>query len=234
MTNFLDAARWTDRSQPEPHQVQAWEQAWEALDPAQRQAFLETFRGTTATRPPGVRERGPLSVPFYSQRDSRIAGQANRMCFSSSCAMLTSFLRPEALSGPDADDRYLRRLQDFGDTTQANAQLQTLKSFGITAKFVTTADIGDLARQLMRGVPIPCGFKHQGPHTSPSGTGHWLCVKGLSATHLIANDPFGQLDLTSGQYVSSHGNGVAYNLNQWRPRWLVEGPRSGWAIIAEP
>ena len=30
-------------------------------------------------------------VPYFSQRDSQVKGQANRMCFSSSCAMLAAY-----------------------------------------------------------------------------------------------------------------------------------------------
>lgn len=177
---------------------------------------------------------GPLRVPYFSQRDSQVAGQANRMCFSSSCAMLTAYLRPGSISGPNADDQYLKRVQQYGDSTDAQAQLKALGSFGIQARFVQTASWDDLDRQIARGVPVPCGFLHHGTSSHPSGSGHWLAVIGITAGHVLVNDPFGELDVVSGTYLNSKGAGLAYSRRNWGPRWLVEGPRSGWAIIAEP
>ena len=60
---------------------------------------------------------------YYVQTDSRIPGQAYRMCFSSTCAMAVKYLRPEALKGSNADDTYLHTLRRYGDTTSAQAQI---------------------------------------------------------------------------------------------------------------
>jgi hypothetical protein len=59
-------------------------------------------------------------------------------------------------------------------------------------------------------------------------------VIGLTATAAIVNDPWGEMLVAQGTYSSSRGAGLAYSRKNWGPRWLVEGPRSGWAIIAEP
>ena len=176
----------------------------------------------------------PLKVPYFSQRDSALSGQAQRMCFSSSCAMLTAYLRPGSIGGPNADDQYLQRVMQYGDTTDANAQIKALASYGITARFVQNADWADLERQIARGAPIPCGFLHHGTSAAPSGGGHWLTVIGLTATAAIVNDPWGEMLVAQGTYSSSRGAGLAYSRKNWGPRWLVEGPRSGWAILAEP
>ncbi len=182
----------------------------------------------------GLPKGNPLKVPYFSQRDSALSGQAQRMCFSSSCAMLTAYLRPGSIGGPNADDQYLKRVQQYGDTTDANAQIKALASYGITARFVQNADWADLERQIARGAPIPCGFLHHGTSAAPSGGGHWLTVIGLTATAAIVNDPWGEMLVAQGTYSSSRGAGLAYSRKNWGPRWLVEGPRSGWAIIAEP
>lgn len=173
-------------------------------------------------------------VPYYSQRDSAVAGQANRMCFSSTCAMLTAFLRPGSITGPNADDAYLARVRKYGDTTDASAQIKALESYGVRAAFTQTADWSDIERQIDRGVPVPCGFLHHGTSASPSGGGHWLLVIGYTATGVIVHDPFGEMDVARGTYLNTKGSGLAYSRKNWGPRWLVEGPRSGWAIIAEP
>lgn len=184
---------------------------------------------------PAVQQNGAMieKVPYFSQRDSTIAGQAMRMCFSSSCAMLAAYLRPNELRGPAADDIYLKRLQKYGDTTSATAQLETLESYGIRARFVQNCSWEDLQRQIDNGIPVAAGFLHHGPSTAPSGGGHWLTVIGYTDSAVIVHDPFGEMDVVRGTYISSKGARQAYSRKNWGPRWLVEGPKSGWAILAE-
>ena len=205
-----------------------------APDYAERLIALMNENAPVSKLPGPVPFPNPLRVPFYSQRDSTVAGQAMRMCFSSSCAMLIAALRPGAISGPDADDQYLKRVRQFGDTTDATAQLRALRSYGIVARFTQTADWADIERQILRGVPVPAGFLHKGPSSNPAGGGHWLTVIGFTKTAVIVNDPFGDMDVVQGVYLSSRGAGLAYSRKNWGPRWLVEGPRSGWAILVDP
>lgn len=228
-----DAAKWY---QSQPHQMAAWNWLQEQLTAEQLAEFGELYRSAPAVKLPLQQElrNNPLKVPFYNQRDSQIAGQAWRMCFSSSCAMLLETLRPGTLKGANGDDQYLKRVLSYGDTTDANAQLRALSSFGVKAKFITTADFADLERQIDRGIPVPCGFLHHGNVQAPSGGGHWLCVIGYTGTHVIVNDPWGEMNVADGSYNAAiKGSGLAYSRKNWGPRWLADGPRSGWAIIAE-
>lgn len=179
-------------------------------------------------------QNNPLKVPYFSQRDSAVAGAAQRMCFSSSCAMLVAALKPGAISGPNADDQYLQRVYQFGDTTDATAQLRALRSYGITARFVQDADWADIERSIQLGIPVPCGFLHHGTSSAPTGAGHWLTVIGYTKSAVIVNDPWGEMDVVSGNYLNAKGGGLAYSRKNWGPRWLVEGANSGWAIIAKP
>lgn len=207
-----------------------------ASDPNYAERLIELMNeNAPVSKLPGpVPHPNPLRVPYYSQRDSAVPGQAMRMCFSSSCAMLVAALRPGAITGPNADDQYLQRVRQFGDTTDATAQLRALRSYGITARFTQDADWGDIERQIIRGVPVPAGFLHQGSSSAPIGNGHWLTVIGFTKTALIVNDPFGEMDVFNGGYVSSKGGGIAYSKRNWGPRWMVEGPGTGWCIIADP
>jgi len=184
---------------------------------------------------PAVKQDGALieKVPYFSQRDSTIAGQAMRMCFSSSCTMLAAYLRPNELRGPAADDVYLKRVLQYGDTTDASAQLKALEYYGIRARFVQNIGWDDLQRQIDNGVPTPCGFLHHGTSSAPSGDGHWLTVIGYTPAAAIVHDPFGEMDVVRGTYLSSKGARQAYSRKNWGPRWLVEGPKSGWAILAD-
>ena len=210
-----------------------WRHAGEAVVAGlerRRAAEVELFCG------PALSARGnPLrGVPYFSQRDSAAAGQAGRMCFSSSCAMLAAYMTPGALTGPNADDDYLQRLKCFGDTTEAPAQLKALESYGVRATFTQSADWADIERQINRGIPVPIGILHHGTSSAPKGGGHWILVYGINDTHATVMDPFGELDLVNGGYLNSNGNSLRYSRRNLGPRWLVEGPRSGWAIIAEP
>jgi GH24 family phage-related lysozyme (muramidase) len=196
-----------------------------------RAAEVALFTGRPPAPAPsadGVR----LKVPYYSQRDSAMSGQAQRMCFSSSCAMLLSTLRPGAIGGPNADDQYLKRVLQYGDTTDAAAQVKALASYGVKAKFVQNATFATLEHQLKAGVPVPCGFLHHGPSHSPRGGGHWLTVIGYTPEAFVVNDPWGEMDVAKGGYLNSNGAGLSYSRKNWGPRWLADGPGSGWAIIA--
>ncbi len=186
--------------------------------------------------PPATPEQSlpnPLQVPWYSQLDSADREQARRMCFSSSNAMLLQHLKPGILSGPNGDDQYLRRVLRYGDTTDSNAQMKALASYGIKAKFIKTADFTMLEKQIDRGIPVPCGYLHRGPVTAPSGGGHWLIVVGYTSTSLIVHDPFGEADLAAGTTISDVARFMKYSRKNFGSRWMVEGPKTGWAIIAE-
>ena len=172
-------------------------------------------------------------VRYFSQRDSQVAGQANRMCFSSSCAMLAAYLRPNELRGVNADDFYLSKVFQFGDTTDATAQIKALDFYGVKARFVQNANFDTIKKQIDKGIPVPCGFLHHGTSTAPSGSGHWLCVIGYTEGAVIVHDPYGEYDVQSGKYLSSKGARQTYSKKNWGPRWMVEGNGTGWAIIAE-
>ena len=197
-----------------------------------RAAEVALFVGRELQQP--ARAYGnPLQVPWYAQMDSTDRAQAGRMCFSSSCAMLLEYLKPGTLTGPNGDDQYLKRVQVYGDTTDAKAQIRALSSFGVKARFVTTAGWADIERQITNGIPVPCGFLHRGPVSKPGGGGHWLIVVGFTQTHLIVHDPFGEADLVNGTTLGGVARFARYSRQNFGPRWMVEGVGTGWAIIAE-
>jgi GH24 family phage-related lysozyme (muramidase) len=175
----------------------------------------------------------PLQVPWYAQMDSADRAQAARMCFSSSNAMLLQYFKPGTLKGANGDDQYLKRVQQYGDTTDPTAQIRALSSFGIRAKFTKVAGFADLEQQINRGVPVPCGFLHRGPVSAPSGGGHWLIVVGYDRDHLIVHDPFGEADLVNGTTLGGVARFARYSRRNFGPRWMVEGANTGWAVIAE-
>jgi hypothetical protein len=168
-----------------------------------------------------------LNVPYFSQRDNY--RDAARTCFSSSCAMLCKFLKPNSIKG---DDDYVREVFKRGDSTDAAVQVQTLKHFGVTSRFVTNGTFSFLDSQLSQGVPVPVGILHHGPASAPSGGGHWIIVIGKDGSDYICQDPWGEIDNASGTYPSTNGNRVKYSKNLLKARWTVEGDGSGWCIVA--
>ncbi|MCS5699104.1 lysozyme [Cyanobium sp. FGCU-52] len=174
-----------------------------------------------------------LQVPYFCQRDSATA-QGSRMCFSSTCAMAAAFLKPGCLAGGgQQDDRYLARLQRHGDTTNASAQIQTLRGLGIQAELRTDGRIEQLIAQLQLGIPIPVGWLHHGPVSAPVGGGHWSLVIGWDPARkaVLMHDPTGEADLVGGGYVTTaigSGKGLRDSAKNWGRRWMVEGQGTGW------
>ena len=188
--------------------------------------WVKTYR----EKPPQPATPPVLNVKYFSQRDNY--RDASRTCFSSSCAMLTEFLKPGTLPGDKGDDKYVEEVFKRGDSTDASVQVQTLKHFGISAGFKTNGTFAALDSQLAKGIPVPVGILHHGPSSAPSGGGHWLLVIGKEGDNYIVNDPWGEIDNASGTYPSTDGNHKKYSKNLLKARWTVEGDGSGWCVIA--
>lgn len=219
-------------------------------DPANGLADREAYYARAAAAFPNAPSRlsdslgygNPLQVPWYAQMDSVDRSQAARMCFSSSCAMLLQYLKPGTLKGPNGDDQYLRRVQQYGDTIDVAAQIKALDSYGVKAKFVQNADFALIEKQITKGIPIPCGYIHHGPVSRPTGGGHYLCLVGINNAHAIVHDPLGEMDLINGIQLGKAARYANYLRKDWERRWMVEpigggayryAPGKGWAIIAE-
>ena len=168
-----------------------------------------------------------LNVPYFSQRDNY--RDASRTCFSSSCAMLCKFLKPTSING---DDDYIKYVFSIGDSTDASVQVQTLKHFGVSARFATNLSFSTLDSLLSQGIPVPVGILHHGPSSAPSGGGHWIIVIGKDGDNYVCQDPWGEIDNATGTYPSTNGNRVKYSKNLLKARWTVEGDGSGWGIVA--
>lgn len=182
---------------------------------------------TPAPAAPSTPKEIRLKVPYYSQRDN--ARDPMRTCFSSSCAMLLSALKPGSISN---DDEYINRVFRYGDTTQSWVQIRALGDYGVKAEFKQNGNWAAIESQLAKGIPVPIGILHHGPVTRPHGSGHWIVVIGVTEDRqrFIVHDPFGDLDLVNGGYLSTNGNAKLYSKKNLGPRWLVEGPNSGWYI----
>jgi hypothetical protein len=176
-----------------------------------------------------------LNVPYYTQLDSTTNNSA-RMCFSSSCAMTAEFLKPGCLGGNrGADDLYMQKyVFKYGDTVNPTAQVRALKDLGILAVFRNNLNRQDVISQLEKKIPVPAGYLHKGPISSPTGGGHWLVIVGidLESGHYIVNDPWGDCDLINGGMLGSmNGYRLRYSFENFEKRWMVEGDKTGWGLI---
>ncbi len=175
-----------------------------------------------------------LNVPYYTQLDSKTA-HAQRMCFTSSTAMCAEYLKPGCLGGGrNADDKMLSVVFKYGDTTNPSSQVRALADLGIKAVYRQNLGRQDVIDQLRKGLPVPVGYLHKGPVGRPSGGGHWCVIVGidLEKSQYIVNDPYGDCDLVHGGFpVPASGARLRYSFRNFEPRWMVEGPKTGWGLI---
>ena len=169
----------------------------------------------------------PLPTPYQSQRDNY--RDAWRTCFSSSCAMLLMTLKPGVIH---SDDEYIKTVFTIGDTTNSMVQVKALQHYGVVARFKTNGNRALVQQQINAGKPVPVGFLHHGSASAPSGGGHYLCIIGYDATGYIVHDPWGAMNVATGEYGSTFGAKQHYDYKTFEPRWMVDGPNSGWCIVA--
>ena len=168
----------------------------------------------------------PLRVEYFWQRDN-YDGYGDRECQTSSIAMALKFL---GVKGINTDDDYLRIVNRIGDTTEQATHMKALGELGVPSRFVTSLHKSDIINQIEAGKPIPLGYLHHGSVGHPTG-GHYLCGIGFTDTHLVAHDPFGDLGMTTGQWVATgptDGKSIHYSWENFLKRWDVGG---GWGWI---
>ena len=220
---LADAAK---HHQEQPHKLAAWNALQETLSPKQLEDFAALYRAAPAVKasPTG----NPLSVRWQSQLDNK-SGTGYRECFSSSCAMLAMHWNKVA-----NDDAYNAIRSQYGDTTDAQAQLLALRSMGLKANFHTDGTPASLEAEIAAGRPVAVGWLHHGPVSGPSGGGHWSVVIGYTAAAWIQNDPNGEANLAGGGYTANtKGAGVSYSRKNWNPRWMPGGT-GGWYLSVSP
>lgn len=206
----------------ESHQIAAWNYLEERLTPEELGEFALLYR--SGPKKPSM-PSNPLNVTYFSQRDNA-SGTGYRECFSSSCAMLAAFHGKVT-----TDDQYNQIRSKYGDSTDANAQIQALRSLGLTARFSTIVTEKMIVDEINAGRPVAVGWLHYGPYNAPSGGGHWSVIIGYSDEDFIHHDPYGKADIVNGSYLSaSGGKGVHYGKRVWMPRWRVGGS-GGWAVF---
>ena len=183
--------------------------------------WIEEYRNKPA--PPVY--QNPIDCPYQSQCDNE-SGTGYRECFSSSCAMVAMHY-----GKIENDDEYNILRNNYGDSTDAQAQLRTLRYLGLNAQFISNGTFDDLKRQIEKGRPTPCGWLHKGSADYPTGGGHYSVILGTTDKNWILHDPYGECDVVNGVYLNhTKGKYVEYSMKNWNNRWAVEGDGSGWYV----
>ena len=184
--------------------------------------------GTTPVQMPRL-ATNPLTVPYLPQLDNGPEGW--RQCQTSSIAMCLAYLK---VPGITDDTDYLKIVQRYGDTTDQAAHQKALASLNVRARFRQNMTATDLMGELKGGLPVAIGVLHHGPATAPTGGGHYITAIGFTDDSWIVNDPYGELDLVNGGWAKQGGDagkGQRYSFRNLNPRWLPEGPASGWGWV---
>ena len=170
-----------------------------------------------------------LTLPFFDQTNDGPDGW--RHCQSSSIAMNLAYL---GVTGIKDDLDYLKVVQRHGDSTKQAAHAAALAELKAPGRFMTSCSVERAKAELDKGFGLAFGILHHGPVSAPTGGGHYIAVRGYDATGWLVHDPYGELDLVRGGWVRQ-GQGAGrhqhYSFANTNPRWLLEGPSSGWAWI---
>jgi hypothetical protein len=189
--------------------------------------IMDRQLGTPGTNE-GVIKSKLLNVPYEYQLDNK-SGTGNRECFSSTCAMIAKYYKKVS-----TDDSYNLIRSKYGDTTSAEAQIATLRSLGLNARFIMNGNASLLENEIRNNRPVAVGWLHKGPASAPIGSGHWSCCVGFTETEFIFHDPNGEADMVNGGYVNNSANAgvnVSYSRKNWLKRWEINGKNTGWAIL---
>ena len=169
-------------------------------------------------------------VPVYFHQHDNYRDQ-DRTCFSSTCAMLLKWYKPESI---ESDDQYVRRVFQYGDTTSADVQQQALASYGLEATYSQNKSVNWLMEQALQRIPVAIGLLHRGPVDCPGG-GHWVLVYGLSedGKRILVHDPSGsEYNGQTGTYGSHEpGESQEWPIEWLHKRWTVESKESGWCMF---
>ena len=167
------------------------------------------------------------NVPYHNQRDD---WNGDSLCFTKTCSMIAEY------NGVANEERYNEIRSSYGSSTIAHNQIRAMEYLGLNPQYSQKADWDTIRRVIDSGQPIGLGWLHHGHVSYPArNSGHWSLCYGYNDTGLYMRDPFGNPDLVNGVWINQNsdimfGRSLHYSYKNFGPRWLVEGPNTGWVI----
>jgi hypothetical protein len=217
-----------------PHQLAAIKELEESIDPKLLETDADWFESWKAS---GYDQE--IFMPYFSQNDDK--HEPYRRCFSSAAAMVAAYYKKVK-----TDDEYNQIRAKFGDTTSVQAQLEALRSLGLNAEYRQDGDAELVELELENGRPVMVGYYHHGDislgHSiscGGMGCGHWAVISGYYGKNSadpgwVLQDPRGEPNLIKGGHKNPHkGRDVKVLQREFKPRWEVEGSRTGWVILVD-
>lgn len=138
-----------------------------------------------------------LKVPFYSQTDNEIWGDAPGyfQCCPTSNAMLAFYLNPDRLARShkngfvEPESYYKFLMEDAGysarDRGNHDAHTDVLRRyFGINSEWRTDLTPDDFKKSIDRGFPVVCGLEYK-------TAGHIAIAVGYGDAGMLLHDPYG-------------------------------------------
>jgi len=215
-----------------PHQLAAIKELEDALPEGlldDDAAWIDAWKAS------GIDQQ--VYTPYFSQLDNA-SGQGHRECFSSAAAMVAAAYRRVG-----TDDEYNQFREKFGPSTAVGAQVETLKSLGLHVEFRIDGDEEMVEMEIEMGRAVLVGWLHHGsvdaPECDSDSCGHWSLITGYKGKNSndptwIMQDPRGKPDLKNGGHFSSAGGErVEVRQAEFKPRWQVDGPGTGWVILVD-
>lgn len=169
------------------------------------------------------------NFPYFYQVDNGPEGW--RQCQSSSIAMVLKYLD---VKGINDDVDYLRYVNKYGDTTARIPHIEALKELNVSASFKQNLDAQDVKNQIDKGLPVVAGVLHHGFVSAPRGGGHFIVITGYSDKEWLVQDPYGELDLVNGVWLSTTptaGKNQKYSFKNLNPRFFYGGDSNGWGWV---
>jgi hypothetical protein len=157
--------------------------------------------------------------------------------------MLAEFLLKGGLSaaakaaGQSSEEFYLRKVNQFGDTTDHDAQTAALKTLGIVSEFRKDMNKARLIESVKKGIPMVIG-------TDYSASGHIIVVVGyMPGDKFYIHDPYGKRsrgDTDSWASRNSPDGGEngqgkydVYDMAMMNKVYWDLGPNAGWGRVVK-
>ena len=188
-------------------------------------------------------DSNPVSQPYETQSDLiYLKNFPYFFCDSlnlenklkSQCYALAMCLKYSKVEGINDVMDYIKLVSNYGKVNSRRAHRAVLKDLGTSVKFTLSADPEDIKSQIKSGNPVAASIVSGGPISSPVGRTHFVAISGFNESSWQVQDPFGLLELNTGQWLDQRegsGNNILYDFELFNRRFCVSGGSNGWCWV---
>lgn len=178
MSDFLSAAKWTDKANPEPHQIAAWNWAWALLSKEERDDFLSMFRAAPAPKP-------GISVDFQNNWDGVKAAAASSGARYPELVAAQWALESAWGKATSGRNNYFG-IKGTG-TVRQTTEVINGKTVTVNAEFMDFESLGDCVKYLVdRWHKDYKGYKGANNASSRENAARWLVAESYATDPMYA------------------------------------------------